>query len=94
MLGSAISKVNRLTATRSRLVVTYADRMLTRSSESTRVTSESSRCRSSASTWIETTNVESADGAHSTSTQPLGLVEQRWPRWCTSAGAPTRSRRA
>ena len=50
-LGSPISKVNLLIATRSREVCTDADRMLTCWSDSTRVTSESSRLRSSASTW-------------------------------------------
>ena len=50
MLGVAISKVNLLTATRSRLVVTDADRMLTRASEMARVTSDSRPVRSSAST--------------------------------------------
>ena len=54
--GSAISKVNLETATRSRVVDTFAARMFTWLSERTRVTSDSSRLRSSASTWIWTRN--------------------------------------
>ena len=76
------------------LVLTVADRMLTRSSDSTRVMSESRPCRSSASTWIDTTKVEPADGAHSTSTSALGLLVQRrgvGAAWC---GGRTRRRRA
>ncbi len=57
-MGSPISKVNRETATRSRVVVTVADRMLTCASERTRVTSDSRRVRSSASTWMATRNSE------------------------------------
>jgi hypothetical protein len=60
--------VNRLTATRSRVVVTVALRMFTRSSDSTRVTSASSLCRSSASTWMATRNVEADVGFQLTST--------------------------
>ena len=48
--------------------------MLTCWSDSTRVTSESSRDRSSASTWIATRNTDDADGAHSTST-----IRSGWP---------------
>src|SRR5207248_3811019 len=66
--GSAISKLNRLTATRSRVVVTVADRMLTRSSDSTLVTSASSLCRSSASTWMATRNDDPLVGFQVTST--------------------------
>src|SRR5690606_8873872 len=62
--GSPISNVKRLTATRSRVVVTDADRMLTCWSDSTRVTSDSSRGRSSASTWIATRKTESSPGDH------------------------------
>ena len=51
-VGSPISNVNRESAIRSRVVVTDADRMLTCWSDSARVTSDSSRARSSASTWI------------------------------------------
>ena len=59
--------MNRLIATRSPEVVTDADRMFTFSSASTRVTSDSSRCRSSASTWMATRNTDDGDGAQSTS---------------------------
>lgn len=52
--GSPISKTNRLIATRSRVVFTEAERMFTWFSERTRVTSESSDLRSSASIWIST----------------------------------------
>src|ERR1700728_2049385 len=72
-LGSAISKVNRLTATRSRLVVTDADRMFTCWSDRTLVTSDSSRVRSSASTWIATRNTEASLGA-----QWTGTMRSRW----------------
>ena len=54
-------------ATRSREVVTAAERMLTPLSEITRVTSDSSRERSSASTWICTRKTLPEVGAHSTS---------------------------
>ena len=72
-VGSASSKVNRLIATRSRLVCTDADRMLTRSSASALVTSESSRCRSSASTWMATRKTAPGWLAHSTSTSRSAL---------------------
>ena len=65
--GSAISKTKRDTATRSRLVETVADRMFTWWSDSTRVTSESSRDRSIASTWIWTRNRAVVPESHSTS---------------------------
>src|SRR3954466_10115399 len=61
-------------ATRSLVVVTEADRMFTCWSESTRVTSDNSRDRSSASTWMATRNTEDADGAHSTSTIRSGCA--------------------
>src|SRR5690349_7510891 len=54
-------------ATRSLDVVTEADRMFTYSSASTRVTSESNRCRSKASTWMATRNTDDGDGAQCTS---------------------------
>jgi hypothetical protein len=47
--------------------------MLTRSSASALVTSESSRCRSSASTWIATRNTAPGWEAQSTSTSRSGL---------------------
>src|SRR3954453_15104269 len=72
-LGSPISKVKRDSAMRSRLVDTDADRMLTGWSDSVLVTYDSSRARSSASTWIWTRNTLVADGAHSTST-----TRSRW----------------
>ena len=59
-------------ATRSREVETVADRMFTWWSDSTRVTSDSSRVRSSASTWICTRKTLPALGAHSTSTMRSG----------------------
>ena len=60
-------------ATRSRVVETDADKMLTCWSDSTRVMSESSRARSSASTWMATRNTRLAVGAHSTSIIRSGL---------------------
>ena len=71
-VGSAISNVKRDNAIRSRVVWTDADRMLTCWSDSARVTSDSSRARSSASTWIWTRNSVVDDGAHSTSTMRSG----------------------
>ena len=65
--GSAISKLNLLIATRSRVVVTVAERMLTFSSDRTRVTSASSLCRSRASTWMATRKVEALVGFQLTS---------------------------
>ena len=65
-LGSAISKEKRDTATRSRVVVTVALRMFTCASDRTRVTSDSRRVRSSASTWMFTRNSEPCVGAQST----------------------------
>ena len=73
VLGSPISNVNRLTATRSRVVVTDADRMFTCWSDSTRVTSDSSRGRSSASTWIATRKTESSRGRPLDVDQAVGL---------------------
>ena len=84
-LGSPISKVNRLTATRSRLVVTEADRMFTCWSDSARVTSDSSRVRSSASTWMATRNTESSVGRPAHVDQPLALESGRWARFTQSA---------
>ena len=70
--ASAISKVKRLLATRSRLVERVALRMFTWASESEIVMSESSRARSSASTWMLTRNVDCELGAHSTSISRSG----------------------
>ena len=65
-------------ATRSREVCTDADRMLTCWSDSTRVTSESSRLRSSASTWsCDEEDAAPTMGAHSTSISRSGWREQR-----------------
>ncbi len=61
-------------ATRSRDVATLADRMLTWWSDRIRVTSESSRLRSSASTCSWTRNTLAAEGAHSTSISRSGWL--------------------
>src|SRR5690606_39059695 len=74
--GSAISKTKREIATRSVVVETEPERMLRWWSESTRVTSESSRERSSASTWICTSNSVALPCVHSTSTSRSGCVRR------------------
>src|SRR5215469_3831936 len=84
-LGSPISKVNLLTATRSLVVVTDADRMLTCWSEMERVTSDSSPVRSRASTWIATRNSESSVGDHRTATRRSGSESSRCRRLVQSA---------
>ena len=71
-MGSAISKVKRDSAMRSRVVVTDALRMLTCVSDRARVTSDSRRARSRASTWMLTRNRLLDVGAHSTSTMRSG----------------------
>src|ERR1700733_1320756 len=76
-LGSPISKVNRLNATRSRLVVTAADKILTCWSDSTLVTSAKSLVRSSASTWMATRNTEPSLGAQCTLTSRSRWVSVR-----------------
>src|SRR5579875_1451034 len=83
-LGSPISNVKRDSATRSLLVVTLADRMLTCWSDSTRVTSDSSLVRSSASTWIATRNTDPSVGAQCTSTTRSRWVSDRWARFAQS----------
>jgi hypothetical protein len=70
--GSPISKVNFEMATRSREVWTDAERMLTPLSESTRVTSERRRLRSSASTASWTRKTVPAEGAQETSMSRSG----------------------
>ena len=60
---SPISKTKRLSARRSLVVDTVAERMLTWCSVSTRVTSLSSPERSSASIWICTRKTLFEDGA-------------------------------
>ena len=47
------------------------------------VMSESSRARSSASTWMLTRNVDWPVGAHSTSSSRSGWLEQARRRWCS-----------
>ena len=64
---SASSNVNRRRVMRSRPVVVVADRMFTWWSERTVAMSESSRVRSSASTWIATTNDVDFPSLHATS---------------------------
>ena len=73
VLGVAHFEVKRLIATRSLVVWTLADRMLTCWSDRIRVTSESSRVRSSASTWMATRKTEASDGAQCTLDHPLEL---------------------
>ena len=85
--GSPISKENREIATRSLRRRTDADRMLTFSSASTLVMSDSSRCRSSASTWIATRNTD-ADDTRPTRRRPAAPPRlQRRRRWCSRCGA-------
>ena len=76
--------MNRLNATRSRLVVTVADKMLTCRSDSTLVTSESSLVRSSASTWMATRKTEPSVGAQWTSTIRSRWVSDRWTMFTQS----------
>ena len=83
-LGSAISKVKRENAIRSRVVLTDADRMFTWVSESARVTSDSSRDRSRASTCTLTRNMLEALGAQLTGTSRSGS-------WCSRARRFTQS---
>src|SRR6266496_1149510 len=85
IFGSPISKVNLLTATRSLVVVTDADRMLTCWSEMDRVTSDSSPVRSRASTWMATRNSESSVGDQRTATSRSGWESSRWRRFRQSA---------
>src|SRR6185437_11042736 len=80
-----ISKLNLLSATRSLLVVTEADKMLTCWSDSTRVTSASSLVRSRASTWMATRNTEASFGAQCTVTIRSFCVCVRWARFTQSA---------
>ena len=79
-LASAISNVNLLFATRSRVVDRLALRMSTCASLSAIVMSESSRARSSASTWMLTRKLDWPVGAHATSleSQPERLLEVEW----------------
>src|ERR1700683_1072593 len=70
--GSPISNVNLLRATRSRLVLTVADRMLTCCSDMALVTSDSKPVRSSASTWIAARNLELSLGDQCTETTRSG----------------------
>ena len=72
--------VNLLTATRSLVVVTDADSMLTCWSEIARVTSESSPVRSSASVWMATRNSEPSRGDQCTLTTRSGWDSSRWRR--------------
>src|ERR1700683_1418666 len=78
--GSPISNVNLLSATRSRLVLTVADRILTCCSEMALVTSDSRPVRSSASTWIAARNLELSLGDQCTETTRSG---SDWTRCCT-----------
>lgn len=66
-LASAISKVNLENAVLSLAVVTEACKIFTALSDKAFVTSESSRARSSASTWILTRNTELTPGLQRTS---------------------------
>ena len=62
-----------------------ADRMLTCWSDSTRVTSESSRVRSSASTWICDEEHDCWRGRPLDLDEPLGLLRAATRRWCSRA---------
>ena len=77
--------MNLLTATRSLVVVTDADKMLTCWSEMERVTSDSSPVRSRASTWIATRNSESSVGDQRTATSRSGSESSRCRRLVQSA---------
>src|SRR5687768_18092792 len=70
-MASAISKVKRDLAIRSRVVVRFAERMFTWASERTMVMSESRRARSRASTWMLTRNVDWAVGRSEEHTSEL-----------------------
>ena len=62
--------------------------MLTFTSASVLVMSDSSRARSSASTWIVTRNTDADVRSQVTSTS-RGLLLRRRRRWCSPPGAPT-----
>ena len=91
---SASSNVNRSRVMRSRPVVEVADRMFTWWSDSTVATSESSRVRSSASTWIATTNVVGLPSAQATSISRSGSRRERLHVRAVGAVDATRPGRA